>query len=84
MTLPPVIHSRGSLVRGAQQRQLALPRAQLVLDAVQVGALYKSRWQVELFFKWIKQNLRIKTNDCNYQKTTQDAPRYTRSCKSRA
>jgi IS4 transposase len=22
--------------------------------------LYKSRWQVELFFKWIKQNLRIK------------------------
>jgi IS4 transposase len=50
MTLPPVIHSRGSLLRGAQQRQLALPRAQFVLDAVQVGALYKSRWQVELFF----------------------------------
>ena len=23
-------------------------------------ALYKSRWQVELFFKWIKQHLRIK------------------------
>jgi IS4 transposase len=23
--------------------------------------LYKSRWQVELFFKWIKQNLRIKS-----------------------
>jgi len=23
--------------------------------------LYKQRWQVELFFKWIKQNLRIKT-----------------------
>ena len=23
--------------------------------------LYKSRWQVELFFKWIKQHLRIKT-----------------------
>ena len=22
--------------------------------------MYKSRWQVELFFKWIKQNLRIK------------------------
>jgi len=25
-----------------------------------IGALYKSRWQVELFFKWIKQHLRIK------------------------
>lgn len=25
-----------------------------------IAGLYKSRWQVELFFKWIKQNLRIK------------------------
>lgn len=25
-----------------------------------VAAIYKSRWQIELFFKWIKQNLRIK------------------------
>ena len=25
-----------------------------------IASLYKSRWQVELFFKWIKQNLRIK------------------------
>lgn len=25
-----------------------------------IGALYKQRWQVELFFKWIKQHLRIK------------------------
>ncbi len=30
------------------------------LDALQIAQLYKSRWQVELFFKWIKQNLRIK------------------------
>lgn len=30
------------------------------LDAVQIAQLYKSRWQVELFFKWIKQHLRIK------------------------
>ncbi|MBC3907712.1 IS4 family transposase [Undibacterium umbellatum] len=26
-----------------------------------IAALYKQRWQVELFFKWIKQHLRIKT-----------------------
>ena len=31
-----------------------------VLDALTVAALYRKRWQVELFFKWIKQHLRIK------------------------
>ena len=31
-----------------------------VLPALSIAALYKSRWQVELFFKWIKQHLRIK------------------------
>jgi len=30
------------------------------LPALMIAALYKSRWQVELFFKWIKQHLRIK------------------------
>jgi hypothetical protein len=30
------------------------------LPALVIALLYKSRWQVELFFKWIKQNLRIK------------------------
>src|SRR6201981_2767732 len=32
----------------------------LALDALTIAKLYKSRWQVELFFKWIKQHLRIK------------------------
>lgn len=31
-----------------------------VLAALTIAKLYKCRWQVELFFKWIKQNLRIK------------------------
>ncbi|MGC2202943.1 MAG: IS4 family transposase [Stellaceae bacterium] len=31
-----------------------------VIPALTVAALYKNRWQVELFFKWIKQHLRIK------------------------
>ena len=31
-----------------------------MLSAATITALYKKRWQVELFFKWIKQNLRIK------------------------
>jgi putative transposase len=29
--------------------------------ATQIAELYQQRWQIELFFKWIKQNLRIKT-----------------------
>ncbi len=33
---------------------------QFQLPALTVCALFKSRWQVELFFKWVKQHLRIK------------------------
>jgi hypothetical protein len=33
---------------------------QMTLPAATICGLYKSRWQVELFFKWIKQHLRIK------------------------
>ncbi len=31
-----------------------------VLPALTIASIYKSRWKVELFFKWIKQHLRIK------------------------
>ena len=31
------------------------------LSAKTIADIYKARWQVELFFKWIKQNLKIKT-----------------------
>ena len=31
------------------------------VSALTVASLYKHRWQVELFFKWIKQHLKIKT-----------------------
>jgi hypothetical protein len=33
---------------------------QFVLPALTVTHLYRQRWQIELFFKWIKQHLRIK------------------------
>jgi hypothetical protein len=32
------------------------------LPAVTIAQIYKSRWQVELFFKWINQHLRIKAS----------------------
>ncbi|WP_445083895.1 transposase [Candidatus Vondammii sp. HM_W22] len=31
------------------------------LAAKSIADIYKARWQVELFFKWIKQNLKIKS-----------------------
>ena len=31
------------------------------IDAITVAKLYKNRWQIELFFKWIKQHLKIKS-----------------------
>jgi IS4 transposase len=41
------------------------------LPALTIAALYKSRWQIELFFKWIKQHLRIK----RFLATSQNAVR---------
>lgn len=31
------------------------------LSAEEVGDIYRSRWAIELFFKWLKQHVRIKT-----------------------
>lgn len=41
------------------------------LPALTIAAIYKRRWQIELFFKWIKQNLRIKA----FYGTTENAVR---------
>ena len=39
------------------------------LEAILIAKLYKERWEIELFFKWIKQHLRIKA----FYGTTQNA-----------
>ena len=44
-----------------QGRTLVFLSNNFVLTAETIAALYKARWEIELFFKWIKQNLRIKT-----------------------
>jgi hypothetical protein len=41
-------------------KRLKFPANNFVLPALTISQIYKSRWQVELFFKWIKQHLRIK------------------------
>ena len=42
-------------------RRLAFLTNNFHLPALMIAQLYKLRWQVELFFRWIKQNLRIKS-----------------------
>ena len=42
-------------------KTLVLLSNHFALPATTIAALYKARWQVELFFKWIKQHLRIET-----------------------
>ena len=42
------------------KRRLVFLTNNFDLPALVVADLYKKRWQVELFFKWIKQNLRVK------------------------
>src|SRR6266568_6157325 len=41
-------------------RTLVFLSNQFALPATTICALYKARWQVELFFKWVKQHLRIR------------------------
>lgn len=46
-------------VRIDSGREITLLTNDLDAPAAEIARLYKDRWQVELFFKWIKQNLRI-------------------------
>ena len=47
-------------VRREDGKILDLLTNDLEADARAIAALYKTRWQVELFFRWVKQNLKIK------------------------
>ena len=55
------VHLRRIRFKDAESgKTLVFLSNQMTLPAATICALYKSRWQVELFFKWIKQHLRIK------------------------
>ena len=43
-----------------QKREFVFLTNATHISALQVAELYKKRWQVELFFKWLKQHLKIK------------------------
>ena len=44
-----------------QKRRFVFLTNNFELPALTIAELYRSRWRIELFFKWIKQHLRIKT-----------------------
>lgn len=54
-----------------QKREFVFITNAMHISALQVAELYKNRWQVELFFKWLKQHLKIK----KFWGTTENAVR---------
>ncbi len=54
-----------------QDREFAFLTNAFHLKALDVAELYKNRWQIELFFKWLKQHLKIK----KFWGTTENAVR---------
>ena len=51
---------REIVVRIDGNKTLRLVTNDLCAPASEIAELYKTRWQIELFFKWVKQNLRLK------------------------
>jgi hypothetical protein len=56
----PVALRRVKFYDAKHNKLLVFVTNHLELPALSIAALYRCRWQVELFFKWIKQHLRIK------------------------
>jgi putative transposase len=51
---------RVTFYREEDKKTLVFIMNDLTRSATEISKLYKQRWQIELFFKWIKQNLKIK------------------------
>lgn len=56
----PIIFRRIEYVDAVTKKELTFITNHLTIEAINIARLYKERWKVELFFKWIKQNLKIK------------------------
>lgn len=56
----PIELRRIRFIRAEDKKEIVLISNDLKSEATVIMGLYKQRWQIELFFKWIKQNLRIK------------------------
>jgi len=60
-TLYPNLLRRISYYDAETEKRLVFLTNHFLLPALSIAQLYKCRWQVELFFKWIKTHLRIKS-----------------------
>ena len=56
----PIELRRILFIRKEDGKEIVLISNDLERSAMELTDLYKQRWEIELFFKWIKQNLRIK------------------------
>jgi putative transposase len=54
------IRLRRVRIKRENGQQITLLTNDLKRSAVAIGALYKGRWQIELLFRWLKQNLKIR------------------------
>ena len=59
--LYPIALRRVHFYSAEREQRLVLLTNNFSIPALTVAALYRYRWQIELFFKWIKQHLRIKS-----------------------
>ena len=59
--LYPVPLRRITFYDAENDRRFVFLTNNFILPALTIAKIYKCRWQVELFFKWIKQNLHIKS-----------------------
>lgn len=57
----PDLMRRVSIHHLEQSMRLAFWTKQWTLPAATISQLYRQRWQIELFFRWVKQSLRIRT-----------------------
>ena len=57
----PKIFRRVKFFDAEQNRTFVFLSNNLKLPAIEIAMLYKYRWKVELFFKWIKQHLKIQS-----------------------
>jgi len=61
ISLYPVRLRRISFRDEDRKRTLVFLTNNFDIPSATISALYKARWEIELFFKWIKQHLRVKT-----------------------
>ena len=59
--IPPTMKLTATIIKNAKQKHFNFLTNNFTISAMTIAEFYRHRWQMELFFKWIKQHLRIKS-----------------------